>query len=111
MPSTCGRRLRSPDGGSIAAEFFIPRDTLAFAFLPWSCLGLSSYFLVAALALTLVSFSPGNVQLPVTSLPRFGDRPRRVTEDLVQRQIVSDRSLICVRPCQGTGPREKKLKH
>ena len=85
MRSTCRRRLRTTHGRCVAATLFISRDALALAFLSLSCSGLALRLFVAAFALAFVAFSAGNIQHPVTSLPRFGDWPGHLTEDLVQR--------------------------
>ena len=85
MRSTCRRRLRTTHGRCVAATFFISCEALALAFLSLSCSGMTLCLFVAAFALAFVAFSAGNVQHPVTSLPRFGDWPGHLTENLIQR--------------------------
>ena len=57
-------------------------------------LGLSG--LLVTFSEALVPLSLRIVDHPVVSLPGIGDRPRDLTECLVQRQIVADRTLRCV---------------
>jgi hypothetical protein len=50
-------------------------------------------FLVPPLALAFVTLAASDVKSPVLALARFRNRSRNIPENLVQRQVVTNRTL------------------